>query len=57
MFASSFLIIQVSDQPVAPSLGLVVPTLLPSALARLAVSCQPCPWVTEPDARPWLCLT
>ena len=57
MFGVSFLTIQVSDQPVAPSLGLVVPTLSPSALARFAVSCQPWPCATEPDARPWPCLT
>ena len=57
MFAVSFLTIHVSDQPVAPSLGLVVPTLSPSALARLAVSCQPWPCAIEPEARPWLCLT
>ena len=57
MFGVSFLIIHVSDQPVAPSAGLVVPTVSPSALARFAVSCQPWDSVTAPEARPWPCLT
>ena len=57
MFGVSFLIIQVSDQPVAPSVGLVVPTVSWSALARFAVSCQPWDSVTAPEASPWPCLT
>jgi hypothetical protein len=45
-------IIQVSDQPVDPSLGSVVDTLTFSAASRLAMTCQvvpttELPWVNE----------
>ena len=54
----SFLIIHVSDQPVAPSTGFVVATDVPdSPFARFAVSCQPWDCVIAPLARPWPCLT
>src|SRR3954470_375481 len=46
MFGVSFLTIHVSDQPVAPSLGLAVPTFSPSVLARFAVRTPPTQWRT-----------
>ena len=50
-WAASAAIIQVSDQPVEPSLGSVVVIGTLSAVARLAMTCQVVPTTESPDLK------
>ena len=56
MFGVSFVIIHVSDQPVAPSLAFVASTLPPSACARLTMTCQDVPTAVVPELKAWIAL-
>ena len=49
-FSASELIIQVSDQPVAPSSGRTTSSFEPSALSRLTITCQVVPTEESPLA-------
>src|SRR5687768_14946421 len=55
-FFASELIIQVSDQPVAPSDGSVFFTLAPSSWSRFVMTCQVVPTVLVPLANASTCL-
>ena len=48
--------IQVSDQPVAPSLGRIALTFALSACARLTMICQVVPITESPFLKAWISL-